>query len=81
MPPKRSAQRTYQRSGQIRIITEDRQVLERVLLVTNIYGNRMSYEITNKHDFESFVTKHNLQEVNLKIVKLKKNNLISKQTS
>ena len=40
------------------------------LLVTDIYGNRMNFEITNKHDFESFVTKHNLQQVDLKIVKL-----------
>ena len=40
------------------------------LLVTDLYGNRMNFEITNKHDFESFVTKHNLQQVDLKIVKL-----------
>ena len=72
MPPKRSAQRTPQRSGKIWIITEDRQVLERGLLVTDIYGNRIYYEITNKHDFESFVTRHNLQEVDLKIAKLEK---------
>ncbi len=40
------------------------------LLVTDIYGNRTNFEITNKHDFESFVTRHNLQQVDLKIVKL-----------
>jgi len=40
------------------------------LLVTDIYGNRTNFEITNKHDFESFVNMHNLQQVDLKIVKL-----------
>jgi hypothetical protein len=40
------------------------------LLVTDLYGNRINFEITNKHDFESFVTRHNLQQVDLKIVKL-----------